>query len=107
MWLPRCGIFVRILWMPCSYCMASFCGSTGKPKSPDLVWAHMQLQNLPGCAILTWHAGLAPETGFSAPSKEQLWDSITTYTASLLCAPCFALKQIDLQNFVVLCPVGR
>ena len=33
-----------------------------------------QLHNLHGCAILTWHAGLAPETGFSAPSKEQLWD---------------------------------
>ena len=33
--------------------------------------------------------------------------SITTYTASLLCAPCFALKQTDLQNLIVLCPVGR
>src|SRR5260370_42515216 len=33
--------------------------------------------------------------------------SITIYTASLLCAPCFALKQTDLQNLIVLCPVGR
>jgi large subunit ribosomal protein L35 len=31
------------------------------------------LQNPLRCAILTWHAGYAPEIGFSAPSKEQLW----------------------------------
>src|SRR6266571_1520846 len=31
------------------------------------------LQNLPKCAILSWHAGIAPEIGFSAPSMEQLW----------------------------------
>jgi hypothetical protein len=32
-----------------------------------------QLQKLHMCAILSWHAGLAPEIGFSAPSMEQLW----------------------------------
>src|SRR5260221_9301585 len=36
MWLLKCAIFVRIPWKPCNYCVASFCGSTGKPKSPGL-----------------------------------------------------------------------
>src|ERR1700730_18306286 len=34
MWLLRCAIFVPIRRMPCSYCVASFCGRTGTPKSP-------------------------------------------------------------------------
>ena len=34
MWLPRCAIFAPILPKPCSYCVASFCGRTGTPKSP-------------------------------------------------------------------------
>ena len=34
-WLLKCAIFVRIPWKPCNYCVASFCGSTGKPKSPE------------------------------------------------------------------------
>jgi hypothetical protein len=52
----------------------------------------LQLQNLSSYAILSWHAGLAPEIGFSAPSMEQLWwivlkcnHSIITQTASLIC----------------------
>ncbi len=53
---------------------------------------NFQLQNLPKCAILSWHAGIAPEIGFSAPSMEQLWwivlkcnQAIITQTASLIC----------------------
>ena len=29
------GICVPIQRKPCSYCVVSFCGRTGKPKSPD------------------------------------------------------------------------
>src|SRR5260221_5400523 len=36
MWLLRCGIFAPTRWKPCSYCVASFCGSTGTPKSPAI-----------------------------------------------------------------------
>ncbi len=36
MWLLRCAIFARIQGKPCSYCVTSFCGSTGTPKSPGI-----------------------------------------------------------------------
>jgi len=52
-----------------------------------------QLQNLLEYAILSWHAGLAPDIGFSAPSMEQLWwilltcnHSIITQKASFICS---------------------
>src|SRR5258708_6666842 len=53
---------------------SKFCCIDALYKPPEnldaiaLTWSQTQLHNLPRCAILTWHAGLAPETVFSAPS---------------------------------------
>jgi len=61
-----------------------------------------QLQNLPRYAILSWHAGLAPEIGFSAPSMEQLWWIVLKCNQSSPKLPLssvrFTLKQTELQN---------
>jgi hypothetical protein len=61
-----------------------------------------QLQNLLRCAILSWHAGIAPEIGFSAPSTEQLWWIVLKCNQSPPILPLssvrFALKQTELQN---------
>ncbi len=62
-----------------------------------------QLQNLSEYAILSWHAGLAPETGFSAPSMEQLrGDCAEAYSfnhhPNCLSSVRFAPEQTELQN---------
>ena len=65
-------------------------------------WSNFQLQNLPRYAILSWHAGIAPEIGFSAPSMEQLWWIVLKCNQSSPILPLssvrFRHKQTELQN---------
>src|SRR5258707_4981503 len=70
MWLLRCGIFAPTRWKPCSYCVASFCGSTGTPKSPLA-----KTKTRPNAAVLlngatVWAFWRNPRKGWDAVAKE-------------------------------------
>jgi hypothetical protein len=79
------------------YGLAFYEGATMALNKPKF-----QLQNLLGCAILSWHAGMAPEIGFSAPSMERPWWIVSKCNQSPLILPLlsvrFELKQTELQN---------